>query len=77
MAQFGGTLTMDGLMSAVREFEQSQMDSEMEILLSDNGPAKLMLLHGGSVIECNGKLYVVPRECFNPFHTRPPGYVPR
>lgn len=63
-------------MAAVREFEESQMDSEMEILLSDNGPAKLILLHGGSLIECDGKLYVVPRESFNPFYS-PPLYVPR
>jgi len=72
MAQFGGTLTLDGLKSAMREFEESRMDAEMDILLSDNGPAKLMLLHGGTLIECNGDLFVVSREFSDPFGTLPP-----
>ncbi len=65
-------LTIDSLLEGMRQLEMTQMDAEMEILLKDNGPAILSLLHGGKLVEVDGKYYVVAKEvfetgyCFNP-----------
>lgn len=55
------TLTIEKLMQTMLDFECSLMDREMEILLSDNGPATLSLIHGGELIRVNDRWYVVQR----------------
>ena len=61
-------ITLERLAQTMKELEMAQMDREMEILLSDSGPAALILMHGGQLVEVNGKLYAVanslPKWCW-------------
>lgn len=52
-------LTIQSLREAMQDFEMAQMDSELSILLSDNGPAALSLLHGDELIQVNQQWFVV------------------
>jgi len=56
----------DVFVEAMREFEMARIDRELEILLSDNGPAILSLMRGGSLLEVDGKFFVLDREFCSP-----------
>jgi hypothetical protein len=65
-----GTLTLDILRESIQKLREAEMDFELDILLQDNGPGLLLLLHGGRLVEVDGKQYVLAKEFFDPpeFH---------
>ena len=65
-------ITLDSIKKVVEEFQNTQIDSELDILLSDNDPAKLSLMHGGKLIEIDGKYYVISADYLKGFFTNVP-----
>jgi hypothetical protein len=59
-------ITVEKLTQLMKELEMAQMDREMEILLSDSGPATLILIHGGQLVEVNGQMYAVAKSLLQP-----------
>jgi len=55
-------ITIESLNDTMKQMDLSLMDSELEILMKDNGPAILSLLHGGQLVEVGGKCFVLSRE---------------
>jgi hypothetical protein len=70
----GPSLTIETLLRTKREMEDAQLDWELDILLSDNGPAILSLMHGGQLIEVAGQYFVIaptPISFYTPTWTPP------
>ncbi len=57
-------ITLETLRETRRELESAQMDAELDIFLSDDGPATLLLAHGGRLVEIAGNYYAIAADLF-------------
>ncbi len=54
-------LTIDVVKKLMRDIEAEQDAADLDMFLSDNWPAYRLLREGGSIVECDGKYYVIAK----------------